>query len=399
MTGSEASTSTSAADGVNSRAAHAFSLVAGWLLSEPMAELLAAFGEQLPGPGWRGHGARNASDWLDRGEELPKWLDSLLEQDGADVPGLTAEQVDVLRRALEIERLAAGDFNFRTREGGEYRERSQADEADFDDVLRDRILRLTDRLGLVSGTKPRFDRYAKTLIMGGGYRSPLLRTRYAAQLEVEGIDLGEFGFLGSPRFLLEEPSERPMTDAYAPGAVDEFDLMCAAARAELGFGSAKVEFLCGCTSAEAVCPRWPYADTDEAARTPPAYTHERRVNLVDKTGRLRGSALSASTSRPPYRPNTADTFVLWARCADPRPGQRVLVVTTQVFAPFQKFDGIRRLYLGYGVEVDVVGLGPEWGDRPQTAEYLLQETLSTIRSCRRLLVDAAGQLVRNAAQA
>jgi hypothetical protein len=72
------------------------------------------------------------------------------------------------------------------------------------------------------------------------------------------------------------------------------------------------------------------------------------------------------------------------------------VVTTQVFVPFQTFDGIRRLYLPYGVDVDTVGFGAEWGDRPQTAEYLLQETLSAIRSARRLLIDAAEVLVHPA---
>ena len=36
-----------------------------------------------------------------------------------------------------------------------------------------------------------------------------------------------------------------------------------------------------------------------------------------------------------------------------------------------------------------LGFGADWGDRPLTAEYLLQEVLSAIRSARRLLVDAA----------
>ncbi|MDT5028386.1 MAG: hypothetical protein QOE61_4812, partial [Micromonosporaceae bacterium] len=36
--------------------------------------------------------------------------------------------------------------------------------------------------------------------------------------------------------------------------------------------------------------------------------------------------------------------------------------------------------------------GPDWGDRPMTAEYLLQETLSGIRSARRLLIDGAAVL-------
>ncbi|GFJ92598.1 hypothetical protein [Phytohabitans rumicis] len=71
----------------------------------------------------------------------------------------------------------------------------------------------------------------------------------------------------------------------------------------------------------------------------------------------------------------------------------MLVVTTQVFVPFQTFDGLRRLYLPFGVDLDTVGLGTEYADRPLTTEYLLQETLSAIRSARRLLVDAAETLM------
>jgi len=67
----------------------------------------------------------------------------------------------------------------------------------------------------------------------------------------------------------------------------------------------------------------------------------------------------------------------------------VLVVTAQVFVPFQTFDGLRRRYLPFGVDIDAVGFRADRGDRPETAEYLLQETLSAIRSARRLVVAAA----------
>src|SRR5262249_33593074 len=84
------------------------------------------------------------------------------------------------------------------------------------------------------------------------------------------------------------------------------------------------------------------------------------------------------------------------RRAHPKPGERLLVITTQVFVPFQTFDGLRRLYLPFGTDIDTVGYGAEWGDRPLTPEYLLQETLSAIRSGRRLLIDAAKELMRDA---
>jgi hypothetical protein len=126
-----------------------------------------------------------------------------------------------------------------------------------------------------------------------------------------------------------------------------------------------------------------------AAMSAVSVTDRRQARMVDDDGRTIGSVLSASTGRPPKRPDTSDTFDLWARHADPRFGQRVLVITTQVFVPFQTFDGLRRVYLPHGVDIDTVGLGPGWVDRPQTAEYLLQESPSAIRSGRRLMIRAA----------
>jgi hypothetical protein len=376
------------------RAAHVFPLVTDWLFSKPMAALLEAFGEQLPVPGFAGdRDGGDVDDWLHLNEKLPDWLDRVVADPTAGVDGLSPTQADILRRTLAVERMAAADFNFRAGAGQQYRERLQASAGDFTPEFRTQALELTTQLGLVRGQEPRVGRYDKTLVLGGGYRSPMLRAGYAAQLRSKGFHLGEVSFLGSPRFLIEDPPERPVTDAYAPGATDEFDLMVAAAQAEFGLTTARITFLCGCTSADAPCPNWPLREAEGAAQTPAAYTHERRAELVDDTGHAAAWVLSARTGRPPFRPDTSDTFSLWARCADPQLGQRVLVVTSQVFVPFQSFDGIRRLYLPHGVDLDVAGYGENWKDGPGTAEYLLQETLSAVRSGRRLLVDAAGTLM------
>lgn len=374
------------------RAADVFSLVTDWLLSEPMAELLEAFGGRLPAPGFAAdHDRGDMNGWFN--EKLPDWLLRASVDPEAAVDGLSPSQVDTLRRTLAVERMAAADFNFRAGAGQQYRERAQASAADFTPEFRTRIRELATQLGLVRGQEPGASEYDKTLILGGGYLSPVLRARYAALLQSKGFQLGEVSFLGSPRFLIEDPPERPITDVYAPGARDEFDLMVAAAQSEFGLTLARTTFLCGCSSADVRCPHWPAREAEGAGETPAAYTHERRAELVDDVGRTAASVLSASTSRPPYRPDTSDTFSLWARCANPHLGQHVLVVTSQVFVPFQSFDGMRRLYLPHGVDLDAVGYGDDWEDRQRPAEYLLQETLSAVRSGRRLLVDAAGVLM------
>lgn len=374
------------------RALHAFDLVEAWFFSDPMRELLEAIREQPPTSSSPERGAPGINGWHHQSEELPEWLDLVIADRATTLNGLTDVQVDVLRRIVAIEQTASTDFNFRAQEGEQYRERAEADVADFDAGLREQIAVLADRLGLVSPRPPQSRKYDVTLIMGGGYRSPLLRARYAGLLQRSGVDLGKLFFLGSPRFV-EKPAERLVVEEYAPGAADEFDLMIAAAEAEFGTVPGAVTFLCGCPSAEAVCPAWPFGDP---GRMPPQFMHERNVRLLDGAGRVTGTVLSAATSRPPLRPDTSDTFALWARQSDPRPGQRVLAVTTQVFVPFQAFDGLRMAYLPYGVDIDVVGFGADWGDRPETAEYLLQETLSAIRSGRRLMTAAAEVLMRHA---
>lgn len=364
------------------RAQTAVDVVREWIERPAMARLLAAVDDRTPSDG---------RPWLHLNERLPGWVADLLA--GKDV-AKSSPPVELLEKIIALERRAAESFDFRGRDDGTFRERSEAVEAHLDEQSRALVLDHATSLGLVAPTTPAHNAYDMTLILGGGFRSPLLRTRYAALLERQGTDLGDIHLLGSPRFLItNEPAEQPVTSEYAPGAVDEFDLMVAAANLELDLSAQPVRFLCGCVSASTICPKWPSRTDPRAAGTPAEYTHERGTDLLSREGRPRGEAFSARTSRPPYRPDTSDTFALWARYADPVPGQRVLVVTTQVFVPFQGFDGLRRLYLPFGLAVDTVGFSAEWGDRPLTAEYLLQETLSAIRSARRLLVEALATLL------
>jgi hypothetical protein len=369
------------------RAERVIAIGSEWLSSTSMTGLLEAFGD--------GVSERTVDDdWLPLNEDLPDWVDGLLR--GLEPQGLTPGQVKDLRSAMAIERFVVDHFDFRAVDGSGYRERNQAASADFGAATEALVLKYCRELGLVDLSRPRSNRYDNTLILGGGYKSPQLRAQYAAELASAGIELGQVYLLGSPRLLIGQPPEAPAVAYYAPSARDEFDLMEAAAVREFdGLTAAPLEFLCDCCSDSAVCPRWRAAHPDFAdhADMPPQFTHERRVRLHDAYGDVRGSVLSASTGRPPYRPDTSDTFKLWAQVAEPSPGEDILIVTTQVFVPFQRFDAYRRLYLEYGADIDVVGFGAERGDRPQTTGYLLQETLSGIRSARRMMVAAAETLI------
>lgn len=370
------------------RASETFGLVADWVLCEPMAAMISTAARHPMADGDPQVAGSITSGWLPADDELPSWLHDELTAPSV----LTDSQRDIVLRTLAVERQVAADFDFRGQAGGGYRERNHAGTADFDEDTRARIIEIARELELITPRVPRHATYDMTLVLGGGYLSPLLRTRLAAQIEAAGTALGTLYSLGSPRFLISEPPEATAVAGYAPDARDEFDLMCAAAASEFGLTVDTPEFLCGCTFAATRCPSWPAAGDPDAAETPPEYTHLRTAPLRALDSSVRGSVLSAHTSRPPLRPNTSDTYELLSRVAHPHDGQRALIVTTQIFVPFQRFDGMRRLWLPSGVDIDAVGFGEEWGDRPLTAEYVLQETLSAIRSARRLLVDAVDVL-------
>lgn len=168
--------------------------------------------------------------------------------------------------------------------------------------------------------------------------------------------------------------------------------MVAAAAREFALDPAPVRLLCGCASPAEWCPAWRHGQGAPNS-TPAQFTHERGLDLYDEQGLIRGVVLSASTSRPPDRPDTTDTLELWARLALPRPGSKTLAVTTPLFLPFQTFDCLKEVYLEHGVDIDVIGYSYDWGDRPDTPENQLQETLSALRSARRLLIAALAAFV------
>lgn len=373
-----------ASEGGADRARRVIEHVQDWLFGEPLRELLNLFGRKLPDaeatPALQDLGRDNG--------QVPSWL-LRTAGDSTDQPGaVSADLIHVVRRALAVEQIAAEEFNFRARGSEKYVERAQAAIASFDPATSKHIRALADRLGLLTSKPPRHSRYAETLILGGGYARPLLRARHALSVRTDGVDLGRLSFLGSGRRLIERPPERPVAETYAPGAANEFELMVGAARTVFRLSAATPRFWCGCDSTERVCPAWLRRRGPYDGAVPAEFTHELLADLTDDQGRPAGSASSASTGRPPDRPNTADTLDLWSRTASHYPGQRVLVVTSQYFVPFQGFDCLRLLYLPYAIDADVVGFDDQLADPAAQPGYLLMETLSAIRSARRLLVAA-----------
>lgn len=246
-----------------------------------------------------------------------------------------------------------------------------------------------DDLGLITPSLPAHDWYSQAIVLGGGGLTPLRRVVHLDRLLNEcqpAIDA--IWLLGSGRHIGAE--ERSATDQFAPAARDEFDLMCAAAQQALGARGGSTTLVCGCADAEQPCGQWQAqmleagCERDAVELTPVAFQHSRlRTYAVSRFGPVH--VLSAPTSNPPSRPNTADTYRTLVSLAHIERASRLLVVTSQLFVPFQTFDALRMLTAPTGASVEVLGL-PNTEDRGEAPGLLLQEVLSAVRSARRLLV-------------
>ncbi len=287
-------------------------------------------------------------------------LDALLRGFGLTPPQGTLSEV--LPRLLELAKV--WDY----RKGAE---RSAIKSIDYDPALADLIDAATTALGLADVASPSLDDYDHVLILGGGPRTGLARSHFAAKL------LGKLlacrsapvrvGVLSSLRVVSQDEKDFAHSAGLPPITV-EADAMEAAARLALS-ADKLVDERSGET--ELGAPWW-------------VRTFEADGLVLD--------VLAAPTSEPPERADTGDGFVGWAELAvEPRPSDRVLAVTTDLFVPFQHAIAVRLLSLRYGCGVDTVGLDPagyrQWMPA-NTHSKMLQEVLAAI-DCLVLLHEAS----------
>jgi hypothetical protein len=240
-------------------------------------------------------------------------------------------------------------------------ERHQAAGETFEPEL-DALIRATAAaLGLAACATPTADRYDHVLVLGGGVRTMLARAHLAVTALREGVGVSTVAGLGSMRPLVgQEETTRELGLAPCP---TEGDAVEQALRQELGLSEPT-----RCRGGE---DWWVREHTDAQ---PPVYV------------------LAAPSTRPGVRANTADTFVGWAELLPTTAtGTRLLLVTTDMFVPFQHCDAVRVLGLGYGAVIETIGFSTatsRWVQPARTFE-ILQEVRSAIRSMRLLYAAVA----------
>lgn len=204
-------------------------------------------------------------------------------------------------------------------------------------------------LGLSGRTRPPADTYDHVLVLGGGPRTALARPDYAARLLAGGHRTRSVAALSSLRPL--GAAEVEFADAHGmPGLTVEAEAM--AAGMARSFGSA--------------------GDTAWRSGATPSGAGWRTLRYRARPHDI--AVVGAPSLDPARRANTGDGFVGWADLVHrPQPGERILVVTTDLFVPFQHADAVRCLGLPYGCGIDTVGL-----DASTYAQWVHQNTHTTL---------------------
>lgn len=269
----------------------------------------------------------------------------------------------------EICEFSANHWDFRRQADGSSVERNEVGSLD-DDGLEEIVVGAAARLGLRTPSEPAHDHYDHVLILGGLIRASLLRPALAAALIDGRISAGTVAGIGGYRPLRGDELQLASL-AGLDGLSNEVEAMDSGLRTAFGTAVPGVDE--GTYDAEDPHRSWLV----------------RRYEHPD----LKSLMLVAAPSSDPAnrRANTPDTYRYWAESlVHLQPSDRVLLVTSAIYAPFQSLDGIRMLSLTYRCGVEVVGTMP--GDtvagvpaQKFGATQYLQETNSTLRSIRTAL--------------
>jgi hypothetical protein len=304
-------------------------------------------------------------------EHIDEWVHSrpihdLLKEFGGAFP--TGRHADSLRY---LEEFSAEHWDFR-----KGRERHQSEHREFDPGTKRLVHAAAFALGLVGDTVPSHHEYRHVLILGGKMPTCMKRAEYALELLSSYMaEAPEISGLGS--FRRTDDGERAASPVQLADGLDfEVDAMEAAMVHAFTLRGTPFEESKGD----------PYTEPNRSWKI---RTYSRVDGLSARTEGRQANVVAADASNPQaLRANTADTCRFWAdRVAVLEPGDRVLVVTTAIFVPFQHCDAVATLGLPYQCEIDTVGIdleGPEFRTEETATGKYLQEIRSAIVSMLRL---------------
>jgi len=267
---------------------------------------------------------------------LRGWVSSapiraLAEASGWEWP-TCADTGELLTRLAGLSR----DWDFRNRSGGVERNfiGSEAAVVNGRAVSEELIVAAAQALGMVSATPVPQDRFSSLVVLSGLVRACVNRTRRAAELVREGVDAARVTVLGGHRKLGgDEPvlaKEQSFGELY-----DEADVVLAATRQAFGLGEPE--------RSERYGPH--RTDWDNELWSAGARYRWPEVDV-----------LIVPSGEPDRRVNTVDQLRYWADQRGIARHDRVLLVTTQIYVPYQQLVGLKVLGIERGCLVYCCGV-------------------------------------------
>lgn len=305
------------------------------------------------------------------GPVLRAWVSSLPMRALAEASGW--DWPDCADTGELLERLAglSGDWDFRGRGGGVERNFIGAEPADVNGRLvpEELITAAARALGLVSATPVPQERFTSLVVLSGLVKACVNRTRHAKALLNNGVRADSVTVLGGHRELrgdeLVLARELGFGDLF-----DEADVVLAATRQAFGLGAAP--------ESEATGPsRMDWDDELWSARV--RYRWPGVEVLIVPTG------------EPGRRVNTADQLRYWAAQNEIGRDDRVLLLTTQIYVPFQQLGGLQVLSIERGCAVRCCGVDAENSFLPGlsfSGRSYLQEIRSALLAAAQLMTAA-----------
>ncbi|MFJ9631397.1 hypothetical protein ACIRU8_27150 [Streptomyces sp. NPDC101175] len=276
---------------------------------------------------------------------IEEWITS--EAMRALVTAFDGDEKSLLGTAADlparVQRLYAFSDRWDNRTQGQ--ERNQSTELPMTAQQRDIVLAATAALGLHDCPLPQHDEYDHVLLLGGLVRACFNRPAFAAQLLTSGkVRTNSVAALGGHRAFGK--SENPDDDEFVltgrighPELVEEYQALDLGTRTAFGLGEA--------THVEG--ERYDNIGGTWGVRH---YTHP--------SGTAVRVAAAPSSDPDKRRAHTGDTYAFFAEHMEHlRPGARLLLVTTPIYAPSQHFTALHRLALPYRVRVETVGGEPD----------------------------------------
>lgn len=231
-------------------------------------------------------------------------------------------------------------------------------------------------LGLLGYRPPKRQSYQHTLILGGLIRACIVRPRYAASLMRNGVRFDEVTALGAFRDLVGD--ELLIAEALKVEATNEFDAMVSGMSSSFN------------------------SEEDPKLHNPNTNRGNLDWQVATINGPIRTSVVVAPSRDETRRANTADTLAWWADREGDLTGTHILVITSQIYVPYQGANALEFLGLQRGAVVETVGVPDnlsnlgQWTQRFLPHQYL-QETRSAIRgyfslleSCLSMATDISG---------